>query len=215
MSSTAVHRPIVRSFKKRFTREAAAWVRAGGHAFLWENDKRVHFVFAEPAEGDEADLGAWGVYDMGKSSWEVHERGPLKGLATTLVPRAGVWIAKRRTERDSIHAGPTRKIALDCTTCAACCCDNEVILQKSDIARFAAGGRPELGKPPYARRRNDGRVVLTLLANKRCRHLAKDNRCGIYALRPSPCSEFPAGSECCLFAREDGLALYDGVRPEE
>lgn len=211
MPAAAVHRPVVRSFKKRFAREAAAWVRAGGHAFLWENDKRVFFVFPEPAKDDEGDFGAWGVYDMGKFRWQIADSGPLAGLAKTLVPRDCVWIAKRRTERDSVHKGPTRKMSLDCTECAACCQDNEVILQDVDVERFAEGGRPELAKAPYAKRHKDGRVILTLLPNKRCRHLAKDNRCGIYELRPDACSEFPAGSECCLYAREDMLKIFDGV----
>ena len=61
---------------------------------------------------------------------------------------------------------------------------------------------------------SEGRLVLTLLPNKRCHHLKRDNRCGIYELRPHPCSEFPAGSECCLYAREDVLDVYDGLKPD-
>jgi Fe-S-cluster containining protein len=207
------YRPIVRSFKQKYTKEAAAHVRAGGHAILWENDRRARLVFQDPPEGQDDDLGAWAVYDMGKWQWETHTRGTLKGLATTLIPRDCLWIARRRTERDSIHPGPTRKMSIDCTDCAACCRDNEVILQPEDLQRFKDGGRPELGKPPFATRRKDGRIVLKLLENKRCQHLKRDNRCGIYELRPHPCSEFPMGSECCLFAREDVLGLYDGVKP--
>ena len=210
---SVTHRPIVRSFKQKFIKEAAAHVWAGGHAIVWENDKRALLVFKDPPKEEPEDFGAWAVYDMGKSSWQTHQSGALKGLASTLVPRDCLWIAKRRTERDSIHPGPTRKMNLDCTKCAACCRDNEVILQPSDITRFKEGGRPELAKAPYAKRDSEGRLVLTLLENKRCRHLKRDNRCGIYELRPHPCSEFPAGSECCLFAREDVLGLYDGVKP--
>jgi len=213
MPGTTVHRPVVRSFKKPFAREAAAWVRSGGHAFLWETDKRVLFVFPEPQKGDEQDFGAWGVYDMGKWRWTLQKSGPLKGLATMLVPKDGIWIAERRAERDSIHKGPKRKMVLDCTTCAACCKDNEVILQDVDIKRFKDGGRADLTKKPYVRRDEDGRLLLTLLPNKSCRHLGQDNRCGIYSVRPDACSEFPAGSECCLYAREDGLRIYDGVAP--
>ena len=210
MPETVKYRPIVRSFKRKYTKEAAAHVRAGGHAIVWESDTRALLVFKTPPKDEPDDYGAWAVYDMGKSSWHTHDRGTLKGLATTLIPRDCLWIAKRRTERDSIHAGPTRKMDLDCTKCAACCRDNEVILQDEDIERFKKAGRPELAKAPFAKR-VDGRLVLTLLPNKRCRHLARDNRCGIYELRPHPCSEFPMGSECCLFAREDVLGLFDGV----
>jgi uncharacterized protein len=211
---SATHRPIVRSFKRKYTKEAAAHVRAGGHAVLWENDKRAVLVFQSPPKDTPDDLGAWAVYDMGKWRWHTHDRGTFKGLATTLIPRDLLWIAKRRTLRDSIHAGPTRKMDLDCTKCAACCRDNEVILQPPDVARFKEAGRSDLAKAPFARRNSDGNLVLTLLPNKRCRHLKRDNRCGIYEIRPHPCSEFPAGSECCLFAREDVLGLYDGVPPE-
>lgn len=211
---SVIHRPIVRSFKRKYIKEAAVHVRAGGHAVIWDDDKkRAELVFQAPKDGDDDDFGAWAVYDMGKSSWEEHSRGPLKGLATTLVPRDCHWIARRHVERDSIHPGTTRKIVLDCTECAACCRDNEVILQPSDLVRFREGGRPDLARAPYTKRDKQGRLLLTLLPNKRCRQLKRDNRCGIYELRPHPCSEFPAGTECCLFAREDVLGLYDGARP--
>jgi Fe-S-cluster containining protein len=215
MAVTAVHRPIVRSFTSKYVREAAAHVRAGGHAVVWENKQRAVLVFGKPAEGDEADFGAWAVYDMGKWRWKIATEGALKGLATTLVPRDCLWIVKRRAERDSIHEGSTRKLAFDCTKCAACCQDNEVVLLDEDIARFKEGGRGELAKAPYAKRHKDGRIILTLLSSKRCRHLQDSNRCGIYELRPHACSEFPMGSECCLFAREDILGLHDGLKPSD
>ncbi len=207
------YRPIVRSFKSKYIKEAAAHVRAGGHAIVWESEKRAQLVFQDPPADKPEDFGAWAVYDMGKSSWITHNAGTLKGLASTLVPRDCLWIARRRAERDSIHPGPTRKMSLDCTKCAACCLDNEVILQDVDVKRFKDAGRSDLVKAPYAKRNSEGRLVLTLLPNKRCHHLKRDNRCGIYELRPHPCSEFPAGSECCLYAREDGLGIYDGVKP--
>jgi uncharacterized protein len=215
MAARAIFRPLVRSFKRKYAREAAAHVRAGGHAVVWENDQRALLVFSKPAAGDDADFGLWAVYDMGKWRWREIDRGALKGLAMTLVPRDCLWIVKRRAERDSIHPGAKRKMVLDCTRCAACCQDNEVILLKEDLARFKEGGREDLTKPPFSKRHKDGRILLTLLPSKRCRHLEADNRCGIYAIRPHACSEFPAGSECCLFAREDILKIHDGVPPEE
>jgi len=215
MAASAVFRPIVRSFKKRYSKEAAAHVRAGGHAIVWENEKRAVIVFGKPKEGDDDDLGLWAIYDMGKFRWKPIDRGVLKGLAVALVPRDCHWIVKRRVERDSIHPGSTRKVVFDCTQCAACCQDNEVILQEEDLQRFRDGGRTDLTKPPFTRRQKDGKLLLTLLPSKRCRHLASDNRCGIYTIRPHACSEFPAGSECCLFAREDMLKIHDGVPPQE
>lgn len=210
---TPVHRPIVRSFKMQYVKDAVRHVRAGGHAVLWEGEKRATLVFQVPDDDHPEDFGAWAVYDMGKWKWDIHHAGPLKGLASTLVPRDCLWIARRHAERDSIHKGATRKIAIDCTKCAACCRDNEVVLLPPDVKRFKDGGRPELARAPYAKRHKDGRILLTLLENKRCRHLKRDNRCGIYELRPHACSEFPMGSECCLFAREDILGLYDGAKP--
>ena len=170
MTETVKYRPIVRSFKRKFTKEAAAHVRAGGHAIVWENDGRALLLFQDPPDDQPDDFGAWAVYDLGKFKWHTHERGAFKGLASTLIPRDCLWIAKRRTERDSIHPGATRKMDINCMDCAACCRDNEVILQDEDIERFKAAGRPELAKPPFAKR-VDGRMVLTLLDNKRCRHL--------------------------------------------
>jgi Fe-S-cluster containining protein len=61
------------------------------------------------------------------------------------------------------------------------------VLLDDDIARFKEGGRGELAKPPYAKRHKDGRIILTLLPSKRCRHLQDSNRCGIYELRPHAC----------------------------
>lgn len=212
MGSSATYRPIVRSFKAKYAKEAAAHVRAGGHAIFWESADKALLVFGEPAEGDEDDFGLWAVYDFGKWRWRLETEGPLAGLATSLVPKSCHWIVKMRVERDSIHPGAKRKVAFDCTKCAACCCDNEVILEKADIDRFKAAGRAELAKAPYARRDKEGKLVLTLLESKRCRHLQDSNRCGIYEIRPGSCSEFPMGSECCLFARADGLDLHDGVK---
>jgi Fe-S-cluster containining protein len=54
-------------------------------------------------------------------------------------------------------------------------------------------------------------VVLVLAKNKDCKHLARDNKCGIYALRPDACSHFPVGSECCLSAREEEMGIIDGA----
>ena len=215
MSVTPINRPIVRRFDLKHIKNAAAYVKQGGHAFVWDGTKKCTFVFQEPEEDNPDDFGLWGIYDMGKWKWKLEEAGPLKGLATSSVPRDCFWIAKRRAERDSIHPGPTREIAIDCTKCAACCQDNEVLLQPDDIKRMKDGGRPELTKPPYAKRHKDGRIILTLLPDKRCRHLQATNMCGIYELRPHSCSEFPMGSECCLFAREDILNLHDGLVPSE
>ena len=72
-----------------------------------------------------------------------------------------------------------------------------------DRARFRKAGRADLLEKPYSRRNKDGKLVLTLTRERRCKHLARDNKCGIYAIRPDACSMFPAGSECCIYSRSD------------
>jgi Fe-S-cluster containining protein len=209
-----VERPIVRQFKSRFTREIAAHVRGGGHAVVWESSpsgaRRAYMVFPAPKDDDEHDLAVWSLLDMGKSRWTRIEKGPLRGFGTSKVPRDCHEIVRHRAERDSIHEGTIRAMELDCLECGACCKDNEVILHEPDVERFRAGGRPELAKPPYARKR-DGKLVLTLLKSKDCRQLMPDNKCAIYAIRPDACSTFPMASEPCLFSREEELGIVDGA----
>ncbi len=206
----------MRQFKEKYAREIAAHVRGGGHAVVWESRgagkrPRARLVFPPPKDGDEMDLAVWSLLDMGKSGkWERIARGPLRGLGTSLVPGDCHSIVRDRAERDSIHEGSTREVDFDCLACGACCKDNEVALNDEDLERFREGGRADLTKPPYARKR-DGRLMLTLLPSKRCRHLESDNKCAIYALRPEACSTFPVGSEPCLFSREEELGLIDGA----
>ena len=206
-----VVRPIVRQFQARFEREIARHVRAGGHAVVWESEKRARLVFPTIDEDDENDLGLWSILNLGKSAWTDIESGPLKGFSTMPVPRDCLEIVRARAERDSTFEGTTREVDLDCLACGACCRDNEVILYRKDVARFRAAGRDDLLRPPYAKKK-DGKLVLTLLRSKDCKHLGGDNKCAIYDFRPDACSSFPVGSEPCLFSREEELGLVDGHR---
>ena len=97
------HRPVVRSFKRKYTKEAAAYVRSGGHAIVWENDTRAVLVFQSPSKDNPDDFGAWAVYDMGKWKWHAHDRGAFKGLATTLIPR------RISTQLDDSHVSRRRR----------------------------------------------------------------------------------------------------------
>ena len=200
----------------RAAREIAAHVRGGGHAVVWERTasgrKRAHLVFPPPKEDDDQDFAVWSLLDMGKSGrWTTIERGPLKGFGTSVVPNDCHEIVRHRAERDSVHEGTQREVDFDCLACGACCKDNDVVLHDVDVERFRKGGRADLARPPYAKKK-DGKLVLTLLASKNCRHLESDNKCAIYALRPDACSTFPVASECCLFAREEELGIVDGAR---
>jgi Fe-S-cluster containining protein len=206
-----VVRPVVRQFKAPFAREAAAYVRSGGHALVWETPSRARMVFPPPKDGDDYDLALWSLLDLGTSRWTRARSGPYRGLGTRWVPDDCLEIVRHRAERDSVHRGPMRTMDLDCLACGACCKDNEVLLWDDDIERFRKAGRMDLTKPPYARKRKDGKLVLTLLKSKDCRHLQADNKCAIYAIRPDSCSQFPMGSEPCLYSREEELGLVDGA----
>jgi Fe-S-cluster containining protein len=205
-------RPVVRSFKRPHLPRAAAWVRAGGHAIAWLAPRQARLVFPRPKKGDELDLGWWSVLDLGRSDYDVARSGPFAGMAFLRVPHDCYSIVRDRIVRDSIHEGPIREIDLDCLECGACCRDNRVELEDQDIERFDEAGRGELYRPPYAKR-DDGKIVLVLRRDKRCKHLADDNRCGVYPIRPDACRTFPAGSECCLSSREAELGIVDGATP--
>lgn len=211
MPADRVVRPVVRSFVARFEREAAAHVRAGGHAIVWDTPSSARLVVPRPKKGDVRDLGRWALLDLDRWGFAVVKRGPMKGLAFMRVPAAALDVVRARTERDSAIPGATCVMLLDCLACGACCRDNKVVLEAVDVKRFERGGRGELTRPPYTRRDRDGRVVLTLRKDKRCRHLGDDNRCDVYALRPDSCSHFPQGSEGCLYSREEELGIYEGA----
>jgi Fe-S-cluster containining protein len=208
---TTVRRPIVRSFALRWAASAAKHVRAGGHAVVWRSPERAILVIRPPDRKDPLDLGKWAIYDLGLSRWRVAKSGPLDGLALVSVPRDSASIVRGWAERDSAHRGVRRTITLDCLACAACCVKNEVILEERDLRRWKKMSLLHLARRPWARRDADGRVILVLTQDKRCKHLARDNKCKIYEGRPAACSEFPPGSECCLFAREEELGVVDGA----
>jgi uncharacterized protein len=213
-----VTRPVVRSFRSPFEANCAAWVNAGGHGILWSappgtRGVRASLVQPIPDESNPSDLSLFSMLDCGEDTWVEPKSGPFKGLAVVEVPRDAHWILQRRAERDSAFPKPKRRVSMDCLACGTCCTDNDVLLEEGDIKRFEKAKRADLLKPPFARRK-DGKLRLTLLPNKRCHHLAKDNRCDIYKIRPDSCSHFPVASECCLYARESEKGFFDGVEPE-
>jgi len=210
--AATIERPIVRSFAARQMGLAAEHVRRGGHAVVWERPNRARLLVPRPDESDLTDLAYFSILDLGKLNYDIVARGAARGLATTLVPPDCHGIVKRRVERDSVHAGATRRIALDCLQCGACCYANRVVLDRTDVARFHEAGRNDLMRMPYARRSN-GKLVLRLTRDKACMQLRPDNRCRIYDLRPDMCRVFPAGSECCLSARSEELGIVDGRAP--
>jgi hypothetical protein len=205
-----VVRPVVRSYRWPHLEQAAAWVRAGGHAIVWITPRKARLVFARPRKGDDHDLGRWSVLDLGRTEYRLAGRGPFQGMAFIPVPHDCFAFVRFRVLRDSIYPEATRPLDLDCLACGACCRDNRVELDDVDVARFEQAGRADLARAPYARR-EDGSVILVLRKDRRCKHLADDNKCGIYPIRPDACSTFPVGSECCLSSREEELGIVDGA----
>ena len=199
-------RPVVRSFDRRFVRDCAAWVRAGGHGILWETPKKAKLVVGRFGPEDKMHLGRWAILDLGKATYGVAKKGPLRGLVTTPVPPDTFDIVREWATRDSVHEGPTRAMKLDCLACGACCLDNEVRLEREDWRRFRRG------KVEPVLRKKSGEIMLRVLPNGKCAHLGRGNKCGIYTHRPNACRDFPAASECCLFAREEELGIFDGAR---
>jgi hypothetical protein len=144
------------------------------------------------ARDSRTDLGRWAILDLGKPSYGIARKGPLRGLATTPVPKDALDVVRDRATRDSIHPRPTRAMSLDCRKCGACCRNNDVVLTARDRKRL-------------------GRVRLRVLPNGRCNQLGAHNACRVYSDRPDACRDFPPGSECCLFSREEELGIIDGV----
>jgi hypothetical protein len=211
MTVRRIVRPVVRSFAWRFRANAATWVRAGGHSVVWIAPRRARLVVPRPRVDDDSDPGLWSALDLGLSELAPISRGPFAGLSILRIPHDCYSIVRARILRDSIHEGPTRVIGLDCLSCAACCVANRVILDDDDIARFDEAGHRELARPPYSRR-EDGVTVLVLRRDRSCKHLGADKRCAIYRIRPSACSTFPAGSECCLSSRAEEFGIVDGYQ---
>jgi Fe-S-cluster containining protein len=132
-----------------------------------------------------------------------------KGLATVRVARAYEHEVEHWCERDSKHREPTRELELDCTTCAACCIDNRVVLDEDDLARLAGDDRPELAKKPWVRTEKGVKLLALDKTSRACVHLREDKLCGIYERRPDNCRWFPAGTEPCLIARREEFGWVD------
>lgn len=202
MSAETITRPVWRFYHPRFEAKAAAHVRAGGHAVLRETHRWTLLLPCD--DGAIGELSAWALMDLELGDFDVCEAGAREGLAAVELPEDRWEMVAHWCERDSVHPRSVTDETLDCQACAMCCRDNDVLLDEEDLAAWRAAGRAELAGDAYTRVEGE-RVKLRVLASGDCVHLA-GNDCGIYALRPSNCRAFPAGSECCLSAREEGRA---------
>jgi Fe-S-cluster containining protein len=159
-------------------------------------------------DGAVTELGYWSILALDKRRYQVIRSGRAKGLATSRIPRDLEYAVEEWCERDARWPGTTREVELDCTTCAACCKSNRVVLDDPDFRRWREAGRGDLAGKAYVRT-DRGEVVLRLRKDdKACVHL-RGTLCGIYAVRPDNCSLFPAGSEPCLGSRKEELDIVD------
>ena len=205
-----IRRPLWRSFTQRYIKNAVEHVSAGGHAILWRSGSpkpSAWMLLPCGSDGALPELAFWSLLSLEKQRYQRVPRGPAKGLATARIPRDREWAVEEWCERDAKWPGSTRDVDLDCMTCAACCKNNRVILYEADIDGWDEAGRSDLSGKAYTRN-SKGDVVLRLKADGDCVHL-HGTLCGIYEMRPSNCSMFPAGSEPCLSSREEEFGLVD------
>ena len=78
----------------------------------------------------------------------------------------------------------------NCLECANCCKTTGPLFTPVDLERIAKHLRMKPGSfvSAYLRRDEDGDLVLQQVP---CPFLGSDNRCGIYAVRPKACREYP------------------------
>lgn len=209
MARAVIVRPIWRRFSARFLANAAAFVRDGGHAAIVRDSGIVDLLLTVDEKGKITEQGQWALLAIEQQRWRRVVSGVARGLAAARASRKFADVVIDWCERDSGHRGPTRALKLDCTACAACCHDANVVLGDVDLDRWRQADRRDLAARSYVRRAADGKLTLRFAGSGRCQHLCDDNKCGIYALRPDNCRVFPAGSEACLAAREDTLGLRD------
>ena len=202
-----VARPLWRSFPRIAVDAAARHALDGGIAVV--EDRRWYLLGDAGRRGEDLPvLVDWAIRAVEAERWWELREGPARGCVKAIIPnawrsRVGEWL-----DRDQAWEGATTKATFDCMRCAACCYDNAVELDADDLARFRdAGDRSLLRKVRKVR----GKTMLPLVGReRRCVHLDESLSCGIYAVRPFMCREFPAGSEQCLTSREE---IYDSPFP--
>ncbi len=206
--SDLVIRPLWRGFSEGALAAAARHARAGGVSVV--RARRWYLLGdAGPADEPLPLLVEWAIRAVdADDAWAEQTDGPATGLVKAPVKadwrgRVEEWIT-----RDAKFRGATAETRFDCMRCAACCHANRVVLDEEDLARFRAGGRADLLERTVRVR---GARTLPLVQDGAhpCVHL-EGKLCGIYAVRPNMCRDFPAGTEHCMTSREE---LYDTPFP--
>jgi uncharacterized protein len=200
---------VWRPFQRNDLEAAARYARRGGGALVvGERGGGKAVLFKPGANGEPGLLVAWALKDLHAERFrKVGGRSPAAGFALAPIPAGRRWVAATWLKRDREHEGPTRLLDIDCMTCAACCHDNAVVLEPTDLVRWKRARRSDLDTEAYVERRGP-RKLLRLADSGACQHLA-GTLCGIYPVRPFNCRAFPAGTEPCLFARFDRFGTVD------
>ena len=143
----------------------------------------------------------WAIRAVEASRWWELTEGVARGLVRANIGAGWRERVREWIERDRAFKGATSRASFDCVRCAACCYDNEVLLDAADLLRLRRGGPKDLTR---RLRTTKGKAFLPLdRKTGACIHLDPALMCGIYAQRPFMCRDFPAGSEQCMTSRED------------
>ena len=98
-----------------------------------------------------------------------------------------------------LHEAAFEKI--DCLQCANCCRNYSPRFKTPDIKRLSKHLRMKEGDfiEKYLLLDNEGDYVAN---SKPCPFLGEDNRCAVYAVRPSDCERFPYTDEDVIIKRQ-------------
>jgi Fe-S-cluster containining protein len=132
----------------------------------------------------------------------VKEAGIQKGLERQKAFRQFLQRADKRTvlnQLPQLHEEAFKRI--DCLQCAACCKNYSPRFKTPDVKRIAKHLRLKESQfiDTYLRVDEEGDFVVK---ETPCPFLGTDNRCAIYAVRPSDCARFPYTDEDVLLKRQ-------------
>ena len=214
MSAQIIRRPVWKAFPEASLSRAAAFARAGGHAVVWEPGHTPSAWLLMPCtKAGLSELSRWVLVLLGRRTFGKVRGAPARGLALIRVPRRFQSRVAAWCHRDSRWRGATRAIALECTSCGACCHGCRPTLLPPDLTRWRKAGRLDLASRRYTRKSQGHLIIRLRPVDNGCVHL-DGRRCGIYPLRPYACSIFPPGCESCLSVRATTFGIVDGARPE-
>ena len=205
-----VARPLWRGFSPSdLISDAITHASQGGISVLY--DKRHWRLWAHangPAGTPLPEMVDWAIRAVEAARFRRVDPELGEDLVEAVIPRGWQDRVEQWIVRDLPFDGSTALTHFDCMKCGACCFDNKVELEPTDLERFKAAGRDDLLRRVS---RQKGKLLLPLARtkDKPCVHLKK-LKCTIYDVRPHLCRDFPVGTENCLSSREE---LYGTAFP--